>query len=191
MTNTLLVIFVEGETDPIFYRTLVEHMHKEYGRFHCKVRYKNLKGSSNYRTEAYNYYKKEIISRYGRYKHKIILCYDTDVFERPGHIPVDWNKVEKALRQAGSKKILRIEARRTIEDWFFYDREGIRNYLNLSKTLNMNKYQGPDDLKVLFRMSGKLYVKGMGCKDLVKSLDMDLILAEIQDEIRELLLLLR
>ena len=149
MTKTLILIFVEGETDLEFYRALVGHMHDKHGHLHCKVKYKNLKGSGNYKTEAYNYYKKQIIPYYRKYNHKIALCYDTDVFERPGYIPVDWNRVEKALRQAGAKKILRIEARHTIEDWFFYDREGIRNYLNLPRTLNMNKYQGLDDLKTL------------------------------------------
>ena len=191
MTDTVVVIYVEGDTDYEFYKILVEHIRKQRGgRLHCRVRYRNLRGVCNYGKDASNFLQKKILPEFPDHTYKIALCYDTDVFERPERIPVSWQKVEKELYAAGAEEIIHVKAVQSIEDWFMYDKEGIRQYLRLPGKLNISQHIGTSGLKALFRLSGRKYEKCKKCYGLISALNMDVILPCIMKDIKGLLQIL-
>lgn len=188
MTDVVVTIFVEGDTDYEFYQRLVAYLHKQRGGIlHCKVKYKNLKGSGNYQDEADSYFKKQIVVTYPDRTHIVALCYDTDVSERLGHDPINWRRVEKRLRHSGADRIIHVKAEHTIEDWIMVDKEGIKRFLRLPKKTKLSNYSGLGGLKKLFRLAEREYEKGEKCEGLINAFDVDLIINEIHNDIIKLL----
>jgi len=69
-----------------------------------------------------------------------------------------------------------------IESWFFYDLEGIYNYLKVTSKDRepLVKYNTPNkcskgDLELLFKKYGKYYHEGKRANDFYESLNWDLI----------------
>ena len=192
MVKTVVVIFVEGETDKEFYQKLVKHIReKRGGRLHCKVKYKNMKGVGNYKKNIANYLEQEVRAKYPNATAKAALCYDSDAFQTGKKPPVDWNAVNRNLQVIGIKKIVHVKAVKSIEDWFLYDPEGFREHLELSETIKIKQQGGLKEIKRLFLRAGETYIKGEKCKDLIKNLNLDVILPKINREIEGLLELLR
>jgi hypothetical protein len=92
-----IVIFVEGDTDQIFFEGLLEYYrnHSSTPVHSCEV--KNLKGVSRYTSKVIGKLKNEICpkARKKGMEVKAVCCsYDTDVFEfaeRPSLIGRRWN----------------------------------------------------------------------------------------------------
>ncbi len=184
--KTLLVLMVEGDTEVDFYKKLIAHLRgKRGGILPCEIKIYNMKGIGQYQFIAQRTFAKSVKRDYpaDQYFYKVFLCYDTDVFEYAKKPPVDWHKVIAVLKKEGADELYQIEAKSSIEDWFLYDVEGIRNYLKLPKTFKMSGYKGQEGLKQLFRKANKTYIKGIRCADLVENLDMNKIFPKICDQI--------
>ena len=188
MVKTVVVIFVEGETDKEFYQKLVKYIRdKRGGRLHCKVKYKNLKGVGNYKKNIANYLDQEVRANYPKATINAALCYDTDVFQTGKKPRVDWKAVNRALWIIGIKKIIHVKAVKSIEDWFLYDLDGLRARLKLSETVKIKQHGGLKEIQRLFRRAGETYIKGEKCKNLIKKLNFDVILPKIAREINGLI----
>ena len=185
--NRLAVIFVEGDTEVDFYKKLVSYYRNQLGgRLSCRVEYGNVKGVGNYQSKAVRIFQKSIIPKYPNCEYHAFLCYDSDVFDLTRKPQVDWNSVVKALKQAGAKKVGQVKARQSIEDWFLYDKTGLRKFLQLPKNFQMNGYSGQKGIEELFRQARRTYIKGRACKGLVDALDMSVIVKGISSEIQKL-----
>lgn len=184
MTDKIIVIFVEGDTEEEFYKKMMSSLRQKCGgRFPCNIVVKNVKGVGNYKVKVSRIFEKGIKKKYPNYLYDVILCYDTDVFEFAKKPPIKWGEVIKDLKNKGADRIFRVLAHKSIEDWFFYDPEGLIKYLNLPKTTKMTKYNGVKGLEKLFTKANKAYVKGNRCGGLVNALDIEKILPNICDEI--------
>ncbi|MDR0951434.1 MAG: hypothetical protein LBM18_00710 [Oscillospiraceae bacterium] len=187
MTDRVVVIFVEGDTEVVFYKRLVAHIREKHnGRLSCKVEYKNLKGIGNYKKGALSYIRKSIIPKYIDAKITILLCHDTDVFEFSTNPPVNWENVQKGL--VSLEKVDRVElikAKRSIENWFLLDRMGILRFLKLPLDTK-SQGDGLEEMKRLFRKVNKVYIKGNVTNDFVPHLNIELITSAICNEIKPL-----
>lgn len=192
MGKCLVIIFVEGATDLEFYNKLVNQLH-EYcpeKKFPAKIFPKDLKGIGNYKIHAERSFVK-IKAKYSKegYSEFIVaLCYDTDVFEtfqeKP---PINWKDVEKKLIDKGATKVLQIKAKKSIEDWFLYDKVNILKYLKLSvKKTKIAKGSGAEILGKLFKQANKVYVKGLKVEGFVDKLDIKKIMGNICEDISPL-----
>ena len=184
-----LVLFVEGETEVEFYKSVISNARKKRanGRFDINIECKNVKGIGGFKNIALRKFIKEIKTKYDKKcEYCIALCRDTDVFELSSQPPVKWKEVESAFCENGVQKVIHIEARHSIEDWFLLDLDGIISFLRLPKKTKVSGGNGYDKLKKLFRLANKMYYKGMKSNGMVKRLDMDKIVQSVQSELRPL-----
>lgn len=178
----VVVVFVEGDTEVEFYKKLINHLRSLCGgRLSCEVKIHNLKGVGNYQSTAKRIFEKKIKQDYpaNTYEYKVFLSYDTDVFEFARKPLVNWKTVISLLKTLGANEVYEIQAKSSIEDWFLYDRESIRSFLNISKNVEISKCNGLSGLKSLFQKVNKTYVKGLKSTDLVDSLNMNVIFPKI------------
>ena len=191
MAETVVVIFVEGDTEVDFYKKLVAYLReKSGGRLRCKVDVKNVKGVGRYQSKVCRIFEKTIKVQYPGCKYKIALCYDSDVFEFSRKPPVDWAEITKLLKSKGADEVRLVKAVRSIEDWFLYDLEGLRKFLKLPKKSKMTGYTGQKGLEKLFLKANKTYIKGVRCNGLIEALDLDVIIPKIENEINQIVGLL-
>ena len=97
---------------------------------------------------------------------------------------MDWDAVTKALQSKGADRIEQVRAEKSIEDWFLFDTDGLKQFLRIPMKTDITAYKGQRGLVQLFQKANKSYIKGIQCKGLVDALDMDKIFPHICGEIR-------
>lgn len=180
-----IVFFVEGDTEEEFYNKMINYIHSECGKF-CfdKILYRNIKGITNYKNRINRIFNKNIIQNYKDYEFIVFLCYDTDVFEYEQHPKIEWKEIENDLRDKGAKEVIHIKAKKSIEDWFLKDKEGILKFLKLPKDTKIKGKNGQEKIKNLFKKANKTYIKGQKCEGFINSLDMKKIMKEVPNELK-------
>ncbi|MBR7045750.1 MAG: hypothetical protein IKI23_08850 [Lachnospiraceae bacterium] len=192
MAETIATVFVEGDTEVDFYKKLIAYLRdKNGGRLHCKVDVRNVKGVGRYQNKVCRIFENSVKKQYPGHDYKVVLCYDSDVFEFSRKPPVDWDEVTRALREKGADDVRLVKAVTSIEDWFLYDVEGLRKFLKLPKKFKMTGYKGQKGLAQLFLKAKKTYIKGVRCNGLIEALDLDVIIPNIESEIANISELLR
>ena len=177
-----IVFFVEGDTEVEFYKQLMSELHRRcpQQRFSVdRIVYRNLQGITRYDKHALRVFKQDIKIRYSDYEFTVVLCYDTDVFEFTANPPVNWGEVDKMLRKAGADRVVHLKAKRSIEDWFLLDLEGVCNYLKLPKGTKIQQGRGLKTLQDLFRKKNRVYVKGANAADFIRCLDLTKIMCSL------------
>lgn len=159
-----LVLFVEGDTEVEFYKQIVANARKLHpaGRFDTNIEYRNVRGVGGFKSIALRKFIKEIKPKYeDNCEFTIVLCSDTDVFDFAPKPPIKWDEVKKELASNGASKIIHVQAKRSIEDWFLYDVEGILGFLRLGKNTKVSGKNGYDKLQRLYKQANKVwsYVK--------------------------------
>lgn len=182
-----IILFVEGDTDKQFYGALLSKLHEKCeGKFPVKIIPKNIAGVGNYKSKVNRIYNNDIKIRNPDVQFTVFLCYDTDCFEYSKKPPIDWRNVEKLLIASGIQKVIHIKAKKSIEDWFLKDIDGVLKFLRLNKHQKANGRNGQEILKALFKKANKTYIKGNDCKGFIESLNMCKIIDEIFEEIKPL-----
>ena len=184
--KTVLTVFVEGETEVDFYKTMLAFIQKKAEKGNCSIKIKNVKGVGNYQSKVCRIFEKCVKQKHPDCYHVVALCYDTDVFQYRKKPPVDWGAVTKVLRGKGAHEIEQIRAEKSIEDWFLFDPDGLKRFLGISPKVDISAYKGYIGLVQLFKKSNKNYTKGVRCKSLVEALDMNKIFLHICGEIHVL-----
>ncbi len=187
--NKCLVIFVEGDTEIEFYKQIVTNARKLHpsGKFDTHIEYKNIKGIGGFKNNALRKFTKEIKPNYENdCEYTIVLCSDTDVFELSSKPPINWSEIKKELKANGAAKIIHIQAKRSIEDWFLYDIEGILKFLKLSKKTKVSGKNGYDKLQRLYKQANKVYYKGAKSNALIGHLDIEKITDAVKDQLNPL-----
>ena len=162
-----VVLFVEGETDEVFFKALIDYYRTVSTSEMRPCKIYNLRGVTRYSSKLLAKLKNDCLpdAKNKGYRIQTVCCsYDTDVFEVRNPLMVDWSALRKAVKRMG------------IEDWLLCDQEGICRFLKLKdvpKTLKGNNGNGK--LNDLFGRANKVYQKGYQTKDLVASLDMGVL----------------
>ena len=151
-----LVLFVEGQTEVEFYKALIIHTDK---KLEHKIIYRSIDGIGGYKKEVNRIFLKEILPKVEGCQVTVALCYDTDVFGYVQKPRINWNEVEKILKDDGAHKVLHIKAEKSIEDWFLIDKEGIKHFLKLNSDIEPQGTNGYEKLKFLFKRANKVYTK--------------------------------
>lgn len=169
-----IVLFVEGETDKIFFERLIQ-FYRRYSSSQinsCEV--KNLRGVTRYTSKMIGKLENEIIPNTKKKGLDIVaVCcsYDTDVFHTSTQPIVDWIRVQREVKRLKIRKLGLIPVEASIEDWLLEDIVGICKYLNLPIVAECKGNCGEDKLMGIFKKANKVYIKGSACQDLILALD--------------------
>ena len=185
--NPLVVLFVEGDTDEVLFKALIDYYRsiRTTELNPCKIC--NLRGVTRYTSKLIAKLQNEYLpeARKGGYKIQTICCsYDTDVFEDKNPLMVKWESLRKTVKRMGIQGFIQLGIRSSIEDWMLCDIEGICRYLKIKtipKTLKGNS--GNEKLNDLYSKVRKAYLKGYQTKELIAALDM----AAIRDKNKNVL----
>ena len=184
-----LVLFVEGDTEVEFYKQVIANARKLHpvGKFDTYIEYRSVGGFGGFKNIALRKFIKEVKPKYDNdCEFTVVLCSDTDVFEFASKPPIKWNEVKKELEANGAKKVIHVQAKRSIEDWFLYDLEGILKFLRLAKNTKVSGKNGYDKLQRLYKQANKIYYKGIKSNGMIAHLDIDKIADEVKDQLNPL-----
>ena len=187
---TQVVIFVEGDTDEVLFKALIEH-YRTVSKTElrpCKIC--NLKGVTRYSSKLVAKLQNEYLpeARKKGYQIQTICCsYDTDVFEVRNPLIVNWDTLRKTVKRMGIQEFLQLGIRSSIEDWLLCDMEGVCRYLGLTtipKSLKGNDVNAK--LNDLYSKARRIYQKGYQARELVDALRMEIIRKKHADDLSEL-----
>ena len=185
MNPSHVLIFVEGDTDEVFFKALIDYYASVSSNKLLPYDVCNLKGVTRYSSKLLAKLKNEYlpIAKAGSYKIKTVCCsYDTDVFEVRQPQIVKWDAIVKSVKRLGIDEFILVGVESSIEDWILDDVHGVCNFLRLkqipSSLKGVNGYQKMLDL---YNMARKTYKKGYETKELINALDMSTIRNKRQD----------
>ncbi len=186
MANKVIVVFVEGDSEEVFYSKLCKYLQTIKGTAN-KIIIKNLKGIGNYESKAYAKLKNEVIPKFKNASIIVFCSYDTDVFNIPFQQkpPVDWKKVESKISTLGYN-IIHIKAEKSIEDWFLKDINGLCSFLGITVPKKIKGRNGFEKMKNLFLKGKKVYQKGFNVGNFVDKLNFDVLFSTLEDDLKDL-----
>lgn len=185
-----IIMVLEGETEIIFYTRILEYIYSSVVN-NPYVPRENIefilaRGVGNIGVRSVQTFKLQYYDDFHEFV--VFCCYDTDVFEN-NTMPRLWtqNTVRKFM-QNGAARVHSIQAKHMIEDWYFYDYEGILKFLGLdnnSLPKSPSEIVGSNAVKKLnrlYRSAKKIYQKGYATDELISNLNIDKIYMNIKDE---------
>ena len=185
MNPSHVLIFVEGDTDEVFFKALIDYYASVSSNKLLPYEVCNLKGVTRYSSKLLAKLKNEYLptAKLGSYKIKTVCCsYDTDVFEVKQPQIVKWDDIGKSVKRMGIDEFIRVGVKSSIEDWILNDIHGICNFLRLKQVPSSLKgINGYQKLLDLYNKARKTYKKGYETKELIKALDMSAIRNKRQD----------
>lgn len=182
----VIVLFVEGDTEIEFYKALISHLRKKNkSPFTCNFEYKNMRGVGNYKNDALRRLN-DVKSKYPDNEIYAFLCFDTDAFELAKKPPVDMNDVKQKLRENGAHAVSFVKAKKSIEDWFLLDFDGVIKYLRLPAKTPREKGSGQAVLQKLFKKARRVYIKGGNTGDFIDHLNIETIEIQICSALKPL-----
>lgn len=185
-----VVIFVEGDTDEVLFKALIDYYRTVSKTELRPCRICNLRGITRYTSELISKLQNEYLPEAKKkgYQIQTVCCsYDTDAFEVKNPLMVNWDILRKTMKRMGIHEFIQLGIRSSIEDWLLSDMEGIYRYLNLTtipKSLKGNN--GNAKLTDLYGHARKVYQKGYQAKELVNALSMEIIRKKHADDLSEL-----
>ncbi len=174
-----IVIFVEGDTDEVFFKALLEY-YKSISQTElvpCEVC--NLKGVTRYTSKLLAKLKNDIVpdAKSKNIHIKTVCCsYDTDVFEVHNPLMVNWDTICKSIKRMGVDDFIRIGVCSSIEDWILDEMEGLCAYLKLNLIpKSLKGADGNAKLCDLYSRARRTYNKGYATREMIKALDLSII----------------
>jgi len=187
---SLLVLFVEGDTDEVLFKALIDYYRSNSKTEINPCKICNLRGVTRYSSKLIAKLQNEFIpeARKDGYKiHTVCCSYDTDVFEVKNPLMVNWEALRKTLGRMGIKTFIQLGIRSSIEDWILCDIDGIARYLKLkSIPKSLKGDNGNAKLNALYSKVKKSYLKGFQTKELISSLDMGIIRSKNEEVLKQL-----
>jgi hypothetical protein len=185
MNPSHVLIFVEGDTDEVFFKALIDYYASVSSNKLLPYDVCNLKGVTRYSSKLLAKLKNEYLptAKTAGYKIKTVCCsYDTDVFEVKQPQIVKWDAIGKSVKRMGIDEFIRVGVKSSIEDWILDDMHGICNFLRLKQVPSSLKgINGFQKLLDLYNKACKTYKKGYETKELINALDMSAIRNKRQD----------
>lgn len=183
--NRIIVIFVEGETEAVFYKALIDYYRQVSTTPIESIKIVNVRGIGRFESNVSAKLKTDFLSVYKPENITVFCAFDTDVFEFAKKPPTNWSIVEKKVKSLGIDKFHLIKARSMIEDWFLKDLNGICKYLKIKAPKKVEGTSGLQKIKKLYDLGGKIYLKGSE-KNLISNLDFLKIRNSIDNELQDL-----
>ena len=167
-----LTIFVEGETDELFFRLLVSILfqtaHKKPWDKERLI-FVSLDGICN--AEAIIRDSILEIPNKDRFSDSVCLIHDTDAFEYQKKPPVHFERVERVAKE-NHCGFFPVPITHNIEDMIAFSLQEIRKYLGVPESFVLPKgCDGLTVLKKLHKEVGRFYVKGHKSEGLLRCLD--------------------
>lgn len=189
VANNGIVLFGEGYTEYYFYDRCINTIANASIKKPAVIKIKNVEGFGNFIHYPRNCLKGFILPNNKGIEFTVFLCYDTDVFELQRQPSINWGRVIKEIKFPRVTNAICIEQKYSIEDWILKDLRGVLDYLKLPYDVPIPTGRGIDVLKSLYKKADNIYVHGeqRDSKKLVNSLDFDLIIVSIWDEIQSIL----
>ena len=185
MNPSHVLIFVEGDTDEVFFKALIDYYASVSSNKLLPYDVCNLKGVTRYSSKLLAKLKNEYLptAKTASYKIKTVCCsYDTDVFEVKQPQIVKWDAIGKSVKRMGIDEFIRVGVKISIEDWILDDMHGICNFLRLKQVPSSLKgINGYHKLLDLYNKARKTYKKGYETRELINALDMSAIRNKRQD----------
>ena len=184
-------LLVEGDTETLFWNRV-----KKEKLADCRVRIEILNGNFNVNRKVL---KKLVVTDEGQL-HCVYCCLDLESRNTEYPPGFDLPLIRRKVEEKGWTHICSIDlipVNQMIESWFFYDIEGIFNFLRTQKSKrNPRKYHPPEknrkeDLKRLFREHGKMYIEGRRSQSLIDTLDISKICQKCNDLSKGITLILK
>ena len=185
-----IIIFVEGDTDEVFFKALLDYYKSssQVPLTPCEVI--NLKGVTRYTSKLLAKLRNEILPEAKRKNTSIqtICCtYDTDVFEVRNPLIVNWDSIRSKIRRMGVESFIRIGVSSSIEDWILDDIEGICTYLKLKQIpKSLKGANGNARLCDLYSKARRIYSKGYTAREMISSLNFSVIRDKRLSSLQEL-----
>ena len=180
-----VLIFVEGDTDEVFFKSLIDYYASVCTSPLLPYDVCNLKGVTRYANKLLAKLKNEYLptARKNDYAIKTVCCsYDTDVFEIKQPQIVNWDAIGKSVKRMGINEFIRVGVKSSIEDWILDDLSGICAHLHLKQVPSALKgINGYQKLQDLYNKAHRTYKKGYETKELIDVLDMRTIRNKRQD----------
>lgn len=174
-----VVVFVEGDTDEVFFKVLLDYYKSVSTRSLLPCEVCNLKGVTRYSSKLLAKLKNDYLpdARNNNYKLQTVCCsYDTDVFEVRNPLLVDWNAISKSVKRMGIERFIRIGVKSSIEDWILDDMEGVCHFLRMREIpKSLKGSNGNAKLSDLYASAKRDYQKGYNTQELIRSLNMSVI----------------
>lgn len=185
-----VVIFVEGDTDKVFFESLIRYYQNASTTDVRSWEVCNMKGISRYLSKFLLKLRNELIPEAKRLNREIIaVCcsYDTDVFEQ-GVIPyLNWKTAANSVKKLGIKTFCEIRVNSAMEDWLLEDIAGLSRYLKLKQVpTSLKGKNGFEKMDSLFRKGNRRYVKGFQIDRFISELDLSLIRSKRKDALEKL-----
>ena len=185
-----IVIFVEGDTDEVFFKALLDYYKSSSQAPLTPCEVINLKGVTRYTSKLLAKLRNEILPEAKRKNTSIqtICCtYDTDVFEVRNPLIVNWDSIRNKIKRMGVESFIRIGVSSSIEDWILDDIEGICTYLKLKQIpKSLKGANGNARLCDLYSEARRIYSKGYTSRDMISSLNFSLIRDKRLSSLQEL-----
>ena len=185
-----IVIFVEGDTDEVFFKALLDYYKSSSQAPLTPCEVINLKGVTRYTSKLLAKLRNELLPEAKRKNTSIqtICCtYDTDVFEVRNPLIVNWDSIRSKIRRMGVESFIRIGVSSSIEDWILDDIEGICSYLKLKQIpKSLKGTNGNARLCDLYSKARKIYSKGYSAREMISSLNFSVIRDKRLSSLQEL-----
>ena len=170
-----VIIFVEGDTDEVFFKTLLEYYRCISQTEILQYDICNLRGVTRYTSKLLAKLKNEILpeAKSKNVSIQTVCCsYDTDVFEVRNPLMVNWEAIRKNIKRMGVENFIRIGVSSSIEEWILDDMEGICSYLKLKQLpKSLKGADGNAKLCDLYSKAKRIYSKGYATREMIKTLD--------------------
>ena len=167
-----LTIFVEGDTDKLFFSLLISFLFKNANKKEWpkhQLRIISLDGICN----AESIIKSEItyLENPEKFTDTICLIHDTDAFEYQKKPPISIERVKHITEHKGCR-FLEIAIKHSVEDMIAFSQKEILEYLKLPKNFSVPKNEtGLNILKSMHKAAGEYYIKGHKSEKLLKCLN--------------------
>ena len=189
-TSKQIIIFVEGDTDEVFFKALLDYYKSSSQAPLTPCEVVNLKGVTRYTGKLLAKLRNEILPEAKRKNTSIqaICCtYDTDVFEVRNPLIVNWDSIRSKIKRMGVESFIRIGVSSSIEDWILDDIEGICSHLKLKQIpKSLKGTNGNARLCDLYSRARKIYSKGYSAREMISSLNFSVIRDKHLSSLQEL-----
>lgn len=170
--NKRLTIFVEGDTDKLFFNLLISFLFKNAKKREwdkTRLGIITLDGICN--TEGIIKSTLDDLPNKDKYIDTALLIFDTDAFEYQKKPPISLERVERITKKRNCS-FFSIPIEHNVEDMIAFSLHEIITYLKIPADYKIPKgLSGLNLLKRLHKEVGQYYIKGNKCEGLLRCLD--------------------